>query len=180
MHHEVGLGGLFSAVRSSGSREVGASADQTAAQGKAETAEEKSDRSEPSEGRVDAGPAFSDEQTALDPLSRSLWSLAPPDQRIIEHAPATAPLPGALATTLDDILARMVTRFALSGDKRRGTSHLVVGAGELAGGSITLEAEGKAVHVRIDAPPGVDARAFGESIRARLEAKGLEPTIELR
>lgn len=82
-------------------------------------------------------------------------------------------------TALDDILAKMVTRFALSGDKKRGTSHLVVGAGELAGGSVTLDADGDAVHVRIDAPPGVDARAFAEGVRARLEAKGLRPTIEL-
>lgn len=126
----------------------------------------------------------SEDANALDPLSRSLWCLAPPEHRVLEQslaaAPTLMPPPGTPPAALDDILARMVTRFALSGDKRRGTSHLVVGAGELSGGSVTLEAEGKSVHVRIDAPPGVDARAFGESIRARLEAKGLEPTIELR
>lgn len=87
---------------------------------------------------------------------------------------------GGTAAALDDIIARMVTRFALSGDKRRGTAHMSVGAGALEGGTVTLEADGKCVHVRIDAPPGVDASAFGASILARLKAKGLEPTIELR
>jgi hypothetical protein len=125
----------------------------------------------------------------LDPFARHLSHLTPFELQLglgqLLPSSATpsaqaASLPPALASAnLDEIVSRMVTRFALSGDKQRGTSHLAVGAGELSGGSITLEAEGRAVRVRIDAPPGVDARAFGEAVRTRLEARGLEPTIEI-
>jgi hypothetical protein len=129
------------------------------------------------------------DQAELDPLARHLSHLTPFELQLGSAGPPlvtttpsaqAAALPPALSSAnLDEILSRMVTKFALSGDKNRGTSHMVVGSGELAGGAITLEAEGKAVRVRIDAPPGVDARAFGEGIRTRLEARGLEPTIEV-
>lgn len=132
----------------------------------------------PRDRRDPAALAEDQRDACLDPLSRALHALAPPETRLSAIPAATAGSPPP--ALLDEVLARVLTRFAFSGDKKRGTSHLQVGAGALAGGSITLEADGDHVHVRIDAPPGVDARAFGEAVRNRLLAKGLVPTVEVR
>jgi hypothetical protein len=76
-------------------------------------------------------------------------------------------------SSLEDILPALVRRVAWSGDGRRGTVRLELGAGELAGGTLLVQVDEGRVRVRLTAPPGVDVDAWRGRITDRLEARGL-------
>jgi hypothetical protein len=76
-------------------------------------------------------------------------------------------------SSLEDILPALVRRVAWSGDGRRGTVRLELGAGELAGGTLLVQVDEGRVRVRLTAPPGVDVGAWRGRITDRLEARGL-------
>jgi hypothetical protein len=96
-------------------------------------------------------------------------------------------MPGALPSTpaspaqvearvrssLEDLLPALVRRVAWSGDGRKGTVRLELGAGELAGGTLLVQVEDGRVRVRLSAPPGVDVSAWRGRIVDRLEKRGL-------
>lgn len=116
----------------------------------------------------------------LDPLERALWqpTLGAPEARApVRVSPPAMPL---AAPPLDALVDRFVKRFAMSGDRNRGTAHLAIGGGELAGGAVTVRAEGGAVTIVVDAPPGVSGEAFGARLGERLRARGIDATIEVR
>jgi len=76
-------------------------------------------------------------------------------------------------SSLEDLLPALVRRVAWSGDGRRGTVRLELGAGELAGGTLLVQVDDGRVRVCLTAPPGVDVSAWRGRIADRLEARGL-------
>ncbi len=124
------------------------------------------DRREPSTGDDGHDPG-----APLDPLSRHLAL-----DRPLPAAPpaAAAPPPNAPLLHVEQLVARLVRRVAWGGDGRRGAARIELGAGELAGATITVESCGRELAVDIDLPPGVSADAWRERITARLRAKGFE------
>lgn len=82
--------------------------------------------------------------------------------------------------SLEDLLPAFVRRIAWSGDGKRGTVRLEIGAGELAGGTLLVAAEGGRVQVHLSVPAGVDPAAWQARIRRRLESRRiLADTVEV-
>ncbi len=122
----------------------------------------------------------------LDSFARHHASLAPPETLFAPPTPvaAIAPLerpfaqPAAetalqrtCASSLEHLLPALVRRVAWCGDGRRGTIRLELGAGELAGATLLVHADGGRVRVHLDLPAGVDAARWEERIRERLEKR---------
>jgi hypothetical protein len=85
-----------------------------------------------------------------------------------------ADVPAARArTSLEDLLPALVRKVAWSGDGRRGTVRLELGAGAMAGAEVVVESEGGRVRVQLRAPAGVDAEAWRRRVEGRLAARGL-------
>jgi hypothetical protein len=124
---------------------------------------------------------------ALDPFSRHHASLASPDSAFAPQGQPLAVAPGGApslsppadapvtrgAASLEDLLPALVRRVAFSGDGRRGTVRLELGAGHLAGATLLVHADGGRVRVQLDVPPGTDASGWQERIERRLHARGI-------
>ncbi len=80
----------------------------------------------------------------------------------------------ASRVSLEHVMSRFVRKVAWSGDANRGTARLELGAGALAGATLTIHSEQGAVSVSLELPPGVDANAWRERIARRLGARGLQ------
>lgn len=76
--------------------------------------------------------------------------------------------------SLEDLLPALIRKVAWSGDARRGTIRLELGAGALSGATLLVRADEGRVHVRLDAPSGLDLHGWQARIVARLAARGLE------
>lgn len=114
---------------------------------------------------------------SLDPSARHAAQLAPPALPGSLPSGTTASpaqVEARVRSSLEDLLPALVRRVAWSGDGRRGTVRLELGAGELAGGTLLVQVEDGRVRVRLTAPPGVDVGAWRGRIADRLEARGLE------
>jgi hypothetical protein len=121
----------------------------------------------------------------LGPLHRHRAALAPPEMLITASAVgapsalvATTPTRTAASyarasASLEDLLPALVRRIAWSGDRHRGTMRLELGAGELAGATLLVHAEGGRVRVHMEVPSGVDAGRWRERIRRRLSSRGV-------
>ncbi|HEY6461088.1 MAG TPA: hypothetical protein VIY73_13080 [Polyangiaceae bacterium] len=131
-----------------------------------------------------AGPRDGD---PLDPFARHHAAMGPPDALrplaldpgglapmapSFAPAPTDAPSPRAVAS-LEDLLPSLVRRVAFSGDGRRGTMRLEIGAGRFAGSTLLVHADGGRVRVHVDVPPGVDASGLHGRIAERLRARGI-------
>lgn len=122
---------------------------------------------------------------SLDPLQRALWQDGPPRLDPLKNAPvapaATASPPTSPVTgpELELAVERFLKRFAMSGDRRRGTAHLEIGSGELAGGTLTVNAEGEHVELIVNAPPGANVQPYTEALTKRLNAKGISHTLHV-
>jgi hypothetical protein len=66
-----------------------------------------------------------------------------------------------------------VRRVAWSGDGKRGTARLEIGAGALEGATLLVHADGGRVRVQLDVPPGIDAGDWQRRIAARLSLRGI-------
>jgi len=64
-------------------------------------------------------------------------------------------------------------KVAWSGNSRRGSVRLELGAGALAGATLIVHANDGRVHVQLSAPPGVDLEDWRDRIAQRLAARGL-------
>jgi hypothetical protein len=82
------------------------------------------------------------------------------------------------SASLEHLLPALVRRVAWSGDGRRGTARLEIGAGDLAGAVLQIDADEGRVRVRLDVPAGVDARAWQERIERSLRDRNV-PTDAL-
>jgi hypothetical protein len=106
----------------------------------------------------------------LDPLTRVLAAPTRPAATSSEPLPAAPPLPAEL----EKLMLRLVRRVALGGDGRRTSARIEIGAGELAGATVTVHAERHELMVEIDLPSGIGAERFRERIEERLLGRGLE------
>ncbi|MGO9838488.1 MAG: hypothetical protein ACLP1X_30270 [Polyangiaceae bacterium] len=75
---------------------------------------------------------------------------------------------------MEELWPTLVRRAAWSGDARRGTVRLELGAGALAGAVVMVHADNGRVRVELTAPPGVDLDAWRARISARLAARGFD------
>jgi hypothetical protein len=135
------------------------------------------------EGDVDRDPEA--EMVPLDALSRALWEpgFAFEPRAVIACAPsfvAAAPPSSIAGPTLDAMLDRFVRRVAMSGDRRRGTAHLEIGSGDLAGGTLTVTADGPSLSIVLDLPADADAEGWRRRLLERLRQRGLDAEVEIR
>jgi hypothetical protein len=75
--------------------------------------------------------------------------------------------------SLEEVLPGLVRRVAWSGDGRRATMRLEIGAGHMAGATLLVHADDGRVRVELSAPAGVDAASWRERILARLHLRGV-------
>ncbi len=110
----------------------------------------------------------------LDPVARQAAQLAPPATMtpVAVEREATAAQTHA-RVSLEELVPQLVKKIAWSGDAQRGTVRMELGAGDLAGGTLTVSAENGRVSVHVAAPPGTDANAWKNRIATRLEARGI-------
>ena len=114
-------------------------------------------------------------EATLDPMVQVLGSLAP--RALPASASARPPEPAApldARAPLEQLMTRLVRRVAWSGNARSGVARLELGAGELAGATLTIQADDGVVRVALDLPPGADGAAWRERISGRLGARGLQ------
>jgi hypothetical protein len=111
---------------------------------------------------------------SLDPSARHAAQLAPLAlPGALPAGASTAQVEARVRSSLEDLLPALVRKVAWSGDGRRGTVRLELGAGELSGGTLLVQVDEGRVRVRLTAPLGVDVGAWRGRIADRLEARGL-------
>jgi hypothetical protein len=77
-------------------------------------------------------------------------------------------------TPIQTLWMGLVRRIAWSGDARRATIVLELGAGALAGATLVVHSEEGRVNVRLSAPAGSDFGPWRTRIVARLAARGVD------
>jgi hypothetical protein len=110
----------------------------------------------------------------LDPVARQAAQLAPPQTTVsspVEREAAAAQTNARVS--LEELVPQLVKKIAWSGDAQRGMVRMELGAGDLAGGTLTVSAENGRVSVHVAAPPGTDAGEWKSRIANRLEARGI-------
>jgi hypothetical protein len=115
----------------------------------------------------------------LDPLLRQMSAQQLPIANLFPpatQAQATAlPVPG----DLQHLLNGLARRVAWGGDRRRGSARIEVSQGALAGATLIVHAEERAVSVELQLPPGVGAQGVQERIVERLEARGFAARVRI-
>jgi hypothetical protein len=113
---------------------------------------------------------------SADPLARVLLAARP----VAEASVATSAAP-IVPSAVEAAVARLVRRIAWGGDGRRGTACIEFGAGELAGATLVVAADGAAVTIELEVPPGVDASSWRKRLGERLAARGVQvESLEVR
>jgi hypothetical protein len=116
------------------------------------------------------------EAPALDSAARHAAQLAPPALAAgvgpVERA-STEGVARCVSASLEDLLPALVRRVGWSGDGRRGTVRLELGAGELAGATLLVHADDGRVRVHLSAPGAVDLGRWRQRLAERLAARGL-------
>ena len=143
-----------------------------------ETASQPADSDAPA--TRNSAPARDDETLELpafaDPLARVLLAARP----VVEASIATSPA-HIVPSAVEAAVARLVRRIAWGGDGRRGTARIEFGAGELAGATLVVAADGAAVTIELEVPPGVDASSWRKRLGKRLAARGVQvESLEVR
>jgi hypothetical protein len=75
--------------------------------------------------------------------------------------------------SLEDLVPALVRRIAWAGDRHRGSVRLELGAGELAGATLLVHADGGRVRVQMNMPPGTDTVGWQRRISQRLVSRGI-------
>jgi len=116
---------------------------------------------------------------ALDPATRHAAQMAPmfaPPEAFTSttaSSPAAAPAETQAHASMESMLPDMVRKIAWSGDGKRGSMRLELGAGALAGGTLLVHADEGRVSVELNAPSGTDVNAWKERLEERLERRGV-------
>ncbi len=120
------------------------------------------------------------DEDPLDPMTRWSAQSAPPPTAtpsIVPPAPSPSIDPSSpiavARTSLEDLLPSLVRKVAWSGDGRRGTVRMELGAGALAGATLLIHADDGRVRVELDAPSHVNAAEWRTRIHDRLTRRGL-------
>jgi hypothetical protein len=95
-------------------------------------------------------------------LSSTTWPVA-----------TTSEIAVRAAGSLEVLLPALVRRVAWSNDGKRGTARLEIGSGDLTGATLLVHADAGRVRVRLEVPPGVDARSWRERIVQRLASRDI-------
>jgi hypothetical protein len=116
----------------------------------------------------------------LDPMERHAAQLAPPGFVV---AAAVAPVaavdavPALRAASLETLLPVLVRRIAWSAEGRdRGLVRMEIGAGELRGAVLLVQADAGEVTIHASVPAGTDRQAWREKLLRRLDARGVRVT----
>jgi len=132
-----------------------------------------------SDDRLDpAGPAPSD--GLLDPLYCQLAvnsgasSFVQPDP-----AASTAPAALPLREDLQNLLSGLSRRAAWGGDRRKGSARIELSEGALAGATLVVHAEQRAVSVELELPAGMGALDWQQRIAERLQARGFAAQVRV-
>jgi hypothetical protein len=116
----------------------------------------------------------------LDPAARHAAQIGPP-----AFSPEPSPGGGAAGTapsaardvearaSLESILPELVKKIAWSGDGKRGSMRLELGAGALAGGTLVVHADGGRVRVELAVPEDADKDAWKAKLHERLLGRGI-------
>jgi hypothetical protein len=75
---------------------------------------------------------------------------------------------------MEQLVPELVRRIAWSGDGRRGTVRLELGAGPHAGTTVTVHSDGGKVRVLLEARGSSDTADLRDRIDRRLRARGLD------
>ncbi len=113
-----------------------------------------------------------------DPMARHAAQMGPPQGlALAPMAPAESAASHATSrarASLEEILPSLVKRIAWSGDGKRGTVRMELGAGALEGGTLLIHSDAGRVRVQLHVPPGTDVSAWRDRITARLGARGID------
>jgi hypothetical protein len=115
---------------------------------------------------------YGGDASVLDPAMRQLAQMGPSFAAAAALHGQSAPEARARAS-LEDLLPQLVKRIAWTGDGKKGSVRLELGAGALAGGTVTVHADHGRVRVEVAAPAGADPAEWRRRIGERLEARGL-------
>jgi len=107
------------------------------------------------------------ESGELDPLARSLAS-----QAAKTLPPAPPPASTVLPVEFEQLMRELVRRAAWGGDRRRGTARIELGAGELAGATLLVEADRHDLRIDLELPAGVPAEPWRARLASRLSERG--------
>ena len=83
---------------------------------------------------------------------------------------------------LQNLLTSLARRTAWGGDRRRGTARIELSEGALAGATLVVHAEQRAVSVELELPEGVagaGARSWQQRIAERLEGRGFSANVKV-
>jgi len=89
-------------------------------------------------------------------------------------AAASAPVDAQARASLEAILPDLVRKVAWSGDGKRGSMRMELGAGALAGATVVVHADDGRVKVQLDTPAGTDLDAWRSRLGQRLAMRGVE------
>ncbi len=121
---------------------------------------------------------------SLDPLERRAAQMAPPAfavPLVVAPVPSdTAPVV-LRAASLETLLPALVKRIAWSAEgKDRGAVRMEIGAGELQGAVLLVQADAGEVKIHVSVPNGADREAWREKLMRRLDARGVRvATLEI-
>ncbi len=110
-------------------------------------------------------------EPAIDPTMQIL--LATPPRSVAPTAVVADARAPDVRTPMEQLMSKLVRRVAWSGNARSGAARLELGAGELEGATLLIQADHGAVRVTIDLPPGVDRAAWRDRIAGKLGNRGL-------
>jgi hypothetical protein len=131
--------------------------------------EEGGERAETGSDEVAVG-----RDATLDPMMQVIGALAPRIGTACATVRPEAPSHPEARTSMEQLMARLVRRVAWSGNGRTGVARLELGAGELEGATLTIQADDGLVRVALDLPPGVDRAEWKVRISERLALRGLQ------
>jgi len=76
--------------------------------------------------------------------------------------------------SVEELWPALVRKVAWSGDARRGSIRLELGAGALAGATVLIQSDEGRIRVQLSVPAGVDLDAWRARIARRLATRGMQ------
>jgi len=92
---------------------------------------------------------------------------------------STAPAALPLRDDLQNLLIGLARRTAWGGDRRKGSARIELSEGALAGATLVVHAEQRAVSVELELPQGLSASGWQRRIAERLEARGFSAQVKV-